>query len=73
MGLGIKLQILLEICKKYSNKGKGDAVRAGMDAGENDILMILDADMAVDPKELPKFIGPFEKGKTRFVNGNRLT
>lgn len=52
--------------------GKGDAVRAGFDAAENDILMILDADLTVAPEDLPKFYRAITSGKAEFVNGSRL-
>jgi len=34
--------------------------------------MILDADMAVAPEELPKFLTPLQDGTADFVNGTRL-
>jgi hypothetical protein len=34
--------------------------------------MILDADMAVRPEELPKFLKPLQNGTADFVNGSRL-
>ena len=54
------------------NRGKADAVRAGFEAARGDALMILDADMAVMPEELPKFLKPLQTGRADFVNGTRL-
>jgi hypothetical protein len=54
------------------NQGKASAVRAGFDAAVGDVLMILDADMAVTPEELPKFLTPLQEGTADFVNGTRL-
>lgn len=54
------------------NQGKANAVRAGFEAARGDVLMILDADMAVAPEELPKFLKPLAKGTADFVNGTRL-
>jgi len=54
------------------NRGKGHAVKAGFDKAKGDILMILDADMAVMPEELPRFFGILEKGLADFANGTRL-
>jgi hypothetical protein len=54
------------------NQGKATAVRAGFEAARGDVLMILDADMAVAPEELPKFLKPLEGGTADFVNGTRL-
>lgn len=57
---------------KQSGKGKGDAVRKGFDNAENDILVILDADLTVPPEDLPKFFNAIEEGKGEFINGSRL-
>ena len=54
------------------NQGKANAVRAGFQAAKGDVLMILDADMAVPPEELPKFLTPLQNGTADFVNGTRL-
>jgi hypothetical protein len=54
------------------NQGKANAVRAGFQAARGDVLMILDADMAVTPEELPKFLKPLQNGTADFVNGTRL-
>jgi len=55
-----------------ANHGKANAVRAGFDAAQNDVLMILDADMTVAPEDLPKFLAPLQGGTAEFVNGTRL-
>jgi len=54
------------------NQGKASAVRAGFAAANGDVLMILDADMAVTPEELVKFLVPLQEGTADFVNGTRL-
>jgi len=53
-------------------KGKGDAVRAGFAAARNDVLMILDADLSVNPEDLPKFYDACVTGRAELVNGSRL-
>ncbi|GBE40131.1 undecaprenyl-phosphate 4-deoxy-4-formamido-L-arabinose transferase [bacterium BMS3Bbin09] len=53
-------------------KGKGDAVRKGFAHSENDVLMILDADLTVPPEDLPKFFDAITSGKGEFINGSRL-
>jgi SAM-dependent methyltransferase len=55
-----------------TNRGKANAVRAGFEAARGDVLMILDADMAVVPEELPKFLKPLQNGTADVVNGTRL-
>jgi dolichyl-phosphate beta-glucosyltransferase len=42
------------------HKGKGAAVRAGMLAGEGDLLLFADADMATPPNQLPKLVEALE-------------
>jgi glycosyltransferase involved in cell wall biosynthesis len=54
------------------NQGKAKAVQAGFEAARGDVLMILDADMAVTPEELPKFLRPLQNSSADFVNGTRL-
>ncbi|MEW6600324.1 MAG: glycosyltransferase [Nitrospirota bacterium] len=53
-------------------RGKGDAVRKGFDRAQNDVLMILDADLTVPPEDLPKFFNAISSGKGEFINGSRL-
>ncbi len=53
-------------------KGKGDAVRKGFSVAHGDVLMILDADLTVQPEELPKFYECVASGRAEFVNGTRL-
>lgn len=57
---------------KQEGKGKGDAVRLGFAKATNEVLMILDADLTVDPDELPKFYTAIKKGKGDLVMGSRL-
>jgi SAM-dependent methyltransferase len=52
--------------------GKGDAVRSGFDRAKGEVLMILDADLAVPPEYLPRFYDALRRGKGEFVNGVRL-
>ncbi|MFC2072337.1 glycosyltransferase family 2 protein [Chloroflexota bacterium] len=55
-------------------KGKGDALKCGIQYASGDIIITLDADGATDPSEIEKFIEPllngydFAKG-SRFLNG----
>lgn len=57
---------------KQEGKGKGDAVRLGFSKAKNELLMILDADLTVDPKELQKFYRAIVEGKGDLVMGSRL-
>jgi SAM-dependent methyltransferase len=57
---------------KQPGKGKGDAVRVGFREATGDVLMILDADMTVEPEDLPRFYEAWRSGRAEFVNGVRL-
>ena len=52
--------------------GKGDAVRKGFALAQNDVLMILDADLTVPPEDLPKFYRAITSGLGEYINGSRL-
>ena len=57
---------------RQAGRGKGDAVRLGMEHASGEILMILDADLTVAPEELPKFYRALVEGRGEFINGVRL-
>jgi len=57
---------------EQQGRGKGDAVRLGFARARYDVLMILDADLTVRPRELPLFLDAIETGRAEFVNGSRL-
>ena len=64
--------ITIRLVSYPQNRGKGHAVREGFDHAVGDVLMILDADMAVGPEELPRFLQLMEDGVADFVNGTRV-
>ncbi len=60
------------VCLQQTGRGKGDAVRAGSAAASGEVLMILDADLTVQPEELPKFYDAIASERAEFANGVRL-
>jgi glycosyltransferase involved in cell wall biosynthesis len=55
-------------------RGKGAAVRAGIEAASGFVVAMLDADCSMDPQELPRFVEPVAAGVdlvkgSRFVQG----
>lgn len=52
--------------------GKADAMWKGFSVAKNDILMVLDADLTVQPEDLPRFYRVAAVGSHIFVNGSRL-
>jgi 2-polyprenyl-3-methyl-5-hydroxy-6-metoxy-1,4-benzoquinol methylase len=57
---------------QQTGRGKADAVRLGFDQATGDVLMILDADLTVQPEDLPHFFEVIASGRGEFVNGSRL-
>ncbi|BAU09853.1 methyltransferase domain family protein [Leptolyngbya sp. NIES-3755] len=57
---------------QQTGKGKADAVRLGFAEATGDILMILDADLTVQPEDLPHFYEVISSDRGEFVNGSRL-
>ena len=54
------------------NQGKGAAIRTGIKAAKGDIIVIQDADLEYDPKEIPKLIQPILDKKADVVYGSRF-
>jgi SAM-dependent methyltransferase len=57
---------------QQTGKGKGDAVRLGFEKATGDILIILDADLTVQPEELINFVSAIVSRRGEFINGSRL-
>lgn len=56
-----------------SNQGKGAAVRIGLERAQGEIIAIQDADLELDPSELPQLIKPIQDGHTEVVYGSRFS
>ena len=54
------------------NQGKGAAIRTGVAAAENDLVIIQDADLEYDPREIPLLMQPILAGKADVVYGSRF-
>jgi len=52
-------------------KGKGAALRTGVESARGDIIIMLDADGSTDPAEIPAFVGALIAGAD-FVKGSRF-
>lgn len=55
------------------NRGKGAAVRTGLEVARGDLVLIQDADLEYDPDDWPRLLAPIMKGKASVVYGSRFT
>ena len=55
-----------------TNRGKGAAVRRGIDASIGDFLLIQDADLEYSPDDIPALLDPLLGGTADVVFGTRL-
>jgi SAM-dependent methyltransferase len=53
-------------------RGKADAMHQGMAEASGDIVVILDADLSVDPEALPRFVEALTSGYCEMALGSRL-
>ena len=70
--LGNKKGRVLIRAFKQSGIGKANAVRLGFSKARGELLLILDADLTVDPGDLIKFYNVISSNQGEFVNGSRL-
>jgi glycosyltransferase involved in cell wall biosynthesis len=55
------------------NRGKGAAIRTGLEAVRGDLILVQDADLEYDPADWPKLLEPILRGKSKVVYGSRFT
>ena len=54
------------------NRGKGGAIRTGLDRAGGDFTVIQDADLEYDPGEFPGLVRPIVEGEADVVYGSRF-
>lgn len=73
----VQQEVSVKIINNETNEGKGKVVRDGILVGNSEIVMFLDADLAIPIEELEKFMEEIERGNdlviaSRFVPGLKI-
>ncbi len=68
-----------EIAERYGvrviedrGKGKGDAIRLGIQEAKGDYVLFIDADCSHEPNHIPRLVAPLLEGKADHVIGSRM-
>jgi glycosyltransferase involved in cell wall biosynthesis len=67
-----QLDVRVQLLSKR-NGGKGSAIRYGIPHCQGDVVVIQDADLEYDPRDVPALIEPIESGVADVVYGSRLS
>lgn len=60
-----------KLFKQPSNKGKGAAVRKGIEHATGNVYLIQDSDLELSPSDIPSMLRAMHQTKVQFVNGSR--
>lgn len=63
---------VIKVISHLENQGKGAAVRTGINNSSGDYILIQDADLEYDPKDIPLLLNPILQKKAIVVYGTRL-
>jgi glycosyltransferase involved in cell wall biosynthesis len=62
----------LQVLFQERNQGKGAALRRGFAAATGDVVVVQDADLEYDPREIPRLVAPILDGHADVVFGSRF-
>lgn len=61
----------IKLLQHEVNKGKGAAVRTGINQANGDVFLIQDADLELSPKDIPLMLETMHELNVGFINGSR--
>lgn len=70
---GLPFRPEVRILHRWPNRGKGSAVRCGIDEARGTIVAIQDADLELDPAQLASLVAPLLAGDADAVYGSRFS
>ena len=62
----------IELVEHGVNRGKGAAVRTGLERVRGNVVIVQDGDLEYDPADYPALLGPIERGLADVVYGSRF-
>jgi glycosyltransferase involved in cell wall biosynthesis len=62
----------LRIIHADRNRGKGHAIRLGLEHARGGVIAIQDADLELDPAQLGRLVEPLLRGEADVVYGSRF-
>jgi len=69
---GQPLRFSLRVILHEKNQGKGAAVYTGIQNASGDVILVQDADLEYDPRDIPALLKPLQEGMADVVYGSRF-
>lgn len=63
---------VIRLVAHQANRGKGAAVRTAVEHAHGDVLVVQDADLELDPHDLPNLLAPILAGEAEVCYGSRF-
>jgi len=69
---GLEENPIISVIYREKNGGKGTAVREGLAAAKGDLVIVQDADLEYDPRDIKQLLAPILSGDATVVYGSRF-